>query len=60
MTQHKETTLSRQANRVEHKGRKRLSQEEWERECRSLGPWLVAGFAVLCIVVTLMETGVAL
>lgn len=60
MTPKKKTTPSRQASGVEHKGRKRLSQEEWEREWKTAGPWLVVGFAIFCFLVTLVETGVAL
>lgn len=60
MSRQKKTTPSRQASGVEHKGRHRLSQEEWDREWDKAGPWLVAGFALFCILITLMETGVAL
>ena len=59
MPHEKNTLPSRQAS-GSAQNRHRLSQEEWDREWDKAGPWLVAGFALFCLLITLMETGVAL
>ena len=57
MYRQKETTPSRQANRVAHKSNNRLSQEEWDALWMRDGWILVLGFALSFAFVTFSEMG---
>ena len=58
MYRQKETTPSRQANRVARKSNNRLSQEEWDALWARDGWILVLGFSLAFAFVTFSEMGV--